>query len=214
MKSSHVSTVLVACLGALLAQPARAQLSPSGGKGSGGTHLSLRPQIGFYIPTENLVELTQDGDVGKLEAGPSFGAAIALRFGSHLGIEVSGAYVPTTFRMGSEGSLEKQDAKLFLGNGLVVFDFLPPSFPLRLFVDGGVGVISHGGVAFTSQSKTNDVAGVGGAGVGLRLGGLQIVAGTDLFRYKASYAGGQQTASELTQTDFALKLGLGFGMGR
>ena len=39
--------------------------------------LSLSPQIGFYIPTENLYRLTSTGTSGddfKLEAGPSFGA--------------------------------------------------------------------------------------------------------------------------------------------
>jgi hypothetical protein len=178
----------------------------------GGMRLFLRPQIGFYIPTENLVEVSQSGEVGKLEAGPSFGGAVGIRFGSHFGLEANGAYVPTTFKMGPEGSLEKQDAKLFLGSALARFDVVPPSSPLILFVNGGVGVVSHGGVAFTSQSKTNDVSGVFGAGAGIRLGGLALVVGADLFRYTAHYEGSQQTAGELKQLDFALKLGLGFGM--
>ena len=204
-------------VGGLLSVPVHDALAqygmPGGGGRGGGTRLSLRPQIGFYIPTENLVELSQTGDAGKLEAGPSFGAAIALRFSSHLGIEINGAYVPTTFKVGPAGSLEKQDAKLFLGSGLIVVDVLPASSPLRLFVDGGAGVLSRGGVAFTSQSEKTDVTGVLGAGVGIRLGGLQVIAGTDLYRYKATYEGSGQTTSELTQTDFALKLGLGFGLG-
>jgi hypothetical protein len=173
--------------------------------------ISLRPQIGFYIPTENLVELSQGGDVGKLEAGPSFGAALGLRFGSRFGIEANGAYVPTTFRLGSGSSVQKEDAKLFLGSALATFHVLPPSSPLILYVNGGVGVISHGGVAFTSEAETTDLTGVFGAGAGIRLGGLALIAGADLYRYSANYQGTQQSASELKQLDFALKLGLGFG---
>lgn len=173
--------------------------------------LSLRPQIGFYIPTENLLEVSQTGEVGKLEAGPSFGAALGLRFGSHFGIEANGAYVPTTFKRGTGGSLEKQDAKLFLGSALLTFHVLPRSSPLILYVDGGVGVISQGGVAFTAASEKTNLSGVFGVGAGLRLGGLQLIAGADLYRYSAKFEGSTQTEGSLKQLDFALKLGLGFG---
>lgn len=175
--------------------------------------LSLRPQIGFYIPTENLLEVSQTGEVGKLEAGPSFGAALGLRFGSHFGIEANGAYVPTTFSRGTDG-LEKHDAKLFLGSALLTFHVLPPSSPLILFVNGGLGVISHGGVAFTSAADKTDLSGVAGAGAGLRLGGLQLIAGVDLYRYSAKFEGSTQTEGSLKQLDFALKFGLGFGGAR
>lgn len=175
--------------------------------------LSLRPQIGIYIPTKDLVGVSQGGDVAKLEAGPSLGAAIAVRFGSHLGIEVTGAYVPTTFSLDDGNQIQKQDAKLFLGDATAVLYVLPPSSMLSLWVRGGVGVVSHGGVAFTSQAETSDISGVGGAGAGIRLGGIMLTAGADLFRYTATYTGAQQTTSEVKQLDFQLKLGLGFGGG-
>jgi hypothetical protein len=178
-----------------------------------GQRLSLRPQIGIYVPTKDLVVLSQSGDVSKLQAGPSFGAALGLRFGSHLGIEATGTYVPTTFSQGTGGSFVKQDAKLFLGNAQVVFHVLPPSSMLSLFVSGGAGVVSHGGIAFTSQAKTSNVSGVAGAGAGIRIGGINLVAGADFFRYTASYTGTQQTTSEVKQLDIQLRLGLGFGMG-
>lgn len=191
----------VAVLGALFALSGAASAQ----------RMSLRPQIGFYIPTENLLEVSQTGEIGKLEAGPSFGAALGLRFGSHLGIEANGAYVPTTFKRGTGGTFEKNDAKLFLGSALATFNVLPPSSPLILFVNGGVGVISHGGVAFTSAADKTDLSGVFGAGAGIRLGGLQLIAGADLYRYSAKFEGSTQTEGKLKQLDFALKLGLGFG---
>jgi outer membrane protein with beta-barrel domain len=197
------TSLTFAVVGALAALPGRADAQ----------RLSLRPQIGIYVPTADLVTLSQTGDVAKLQAGPSFGAALGLRFGSHLGIELTGTYVPTTFSQGTGGSFAKQDAKLFLGNAQVVFHVLPPSSMLSLFVSGGAGVVSHGGVAFTSQAKTSDISGVAGAGAGIRIGGINLVAGADLFRYTTSYTGTQQTTSEVKQLDVQLRLGLGFGMG-
>lgn len=174
--------------------------------------LSLRPQIGIYIPTKDLVAVSQGGAVGKIEAGPSFGAAIALRFGSHFGIEASGAYVPTTFSLDAGNQVQKQDAKLFLGDATAVLYVLPPSSILSLWLRGGVGVVSHGGVAFTSAEDKRDISGVGGAGAGIRLGGIMLTAGADLFSYKASFDESPQTSSsELRQLDIQVKFGFGFG---
>jgi hypothetical protein len=122
--------------------------------------LSLRPQIGFYIPTDDMIAVSQGGSVGKIEAGPSFGLALGLRFGSRFGIEASGAYVPTTFSLGAAGAVNEQDARLFLGNALAVLHLLPATSPISFSLNGGVGVISRGGVAFTSDAKTSDLAGV------------------------------------------------------
>lgn len=175
--------------------------------------LSLRPQIGVYIPTDNLVELGQTGTVGKLEAGLSFGGAIGLGFGSRFGIEVTGTYVPTTFTISGAGPPQEQDARLFLGNALAVFYLLPASGPVSLYLSGGAGVVSRGGIAFTSEAETSDVTGVLGAGAGISLGGLTLVAGADLFRYTATYTGNQSTASEAKQLDIQIRVGFGFPLG-
>jgi hypothetical protein len=177
-------------------------------------HFSLAPQIGFYIPTDNLTEVLASGDAGKLEAGPSFGARIGLWFGKRFGIEASGAYIPTTFTLPvTGGNIETHDAKLFNGSGQAVFYILPATGVLSLYVSGGVGVISRGGIAFTSEAQNTDVSGVLGAGAGFRLGGVTLTAGVDLFSYKAEYAGSDQTSSELQQHDIHLKLGLGIPFG-
>jgi len=176
--------------------------------------LSLRPQIGIYIPTEDLVSVSQTGEVGKLKAGPSLGAALGLRFGNHLGIEATGAYVPTTFSLDANNQVQKENVKLFLGDATLVFHVFPPTSMLALWLRGGVGVVSRGGIAFTSDAKTSDVSGVGGVGAGIRLGGIMLTAGADVFRYTASFTGAQQTTSEVKQLDIQLKFGLGFGGGR
>jgi len=178
-----------------------------------GQGLSFAPQIGFYIPTQNLYELA-GGDAYKLEAGPSFGARLGYWFGNRFGIEATGAYIPTTFVLASGSStVQSQDAKLFNGSGQAVFYLLPRTSPLSLYLSGGVGVVSRGGVAFTDDAETTDVTGVVGAGAGISLGGMALTVGADLFAYSAAYAGSAQTSESLTQRDVQLKLGLGIPFG-
>lgn len=178
------------------------------------TRLSFAPQIGFYIPTERLQSVATTGVVDSLEAGISYGARIGATFGKHLGISFSGNYVPTTYQVGTGSNFEKRDAKLFTGAGQLIVFILPITSPLTLFLNGGVGVISRGGVAFTNASKTNYVTGVFGAGAGLRLGGIGLSLGADLYNYNAEYLGTTQTSSKLKQKDVHLKFGIGVPFGQ
>lgn len=177
---------------------------------------SFAPQIGFYIPTEQLVQGVQgEGfDAAELEAGPSFGARLGLWFGDRFGIDVSGNYVPTTFKFTDDGSnVASQDAKLFNGAAQAVFFILPRTSPIALYLNGGVGVVSRGGVAFTNAANKTDVAGVFGGGAGIRLGGLALTVGADLFAYTAKVEQGVTTESSFKQKDVQLKLGLGIPFG-
>ena len=170
--------------------------------------LSLAPEIGFYIPTEKLVDAA-NGTVGELEAGPSFGLRLGLSLGSRVAVSVGGSYVPTTFAFQPGGGApESRDARLFNGSGQLVVFLLPPASPLSVFLNGGVGVVSRGGVAFTDDSETSDVSGVFGGGIALTLGGMGVMAGADLFTYNAQYTGSTQVESELRQLDIQLRLGL------
>ena len=170
---------------------------------------SLSPEIGFYIPTEKLIDAA-GGEVGEIEAGPSFGLRLGLALGDRIAISVGGAYVPTTFAFSPDGGdPEQRDARLFNGVGQVILYLIPPSSPLALFVNGGVGVISRGGVAFTDQAETSDVSAVFGGGATLRLAGISLTAGADVFSYTAQYTGTSAVASEHKQLDVQLRLGLG-----
>lgn len=175
--------------------------------------VSFAPQIGIYVPTQKLSELASGGDVSQLEAGPMFGARLGLRFGRRLGIAATGAYIPTTFSLSSDNTVTKNDAKLFTGSGQVVFFLLPPRSLLSLFLSGGVGVVSRGGVAFTNASKKTDVSGVFGAGAGINLGLIALTVGADLFAYSAEPEGSTQTSDKLRQRDIHLKLGFGIPFG-
>lgn len=176
--------------------------------------LSLAPEIGFYVPTEKLVDAA-NGTVGELEAGPSFGLRLGVSLGRRLGLSLGGSYVPTTFAIRPDGGpLESRDARLFNGAGQLVLYVLPPTSALSVFVNAGAGVVSRGGVAFTDDAETSDVTGVAGAGAAIRLGGVTLTAGADLYSYTAQYHGAAVVASELRQLDVQLRLGLGlFGNG-
>lgn len=176
-------------------------------------NFSISPEIGFYIPTENLVEIA-NGTAGELEAGPSFGLRLGMGLGRRVSLSVGGAYVPTTFAVSqSGGPVTERDARLFTGAGMLVLYLIPPSSPLSIFLNGGVGVVSRGGVAFTDDAENTDVSGVFGGGASVRVGGLAITAGADAYSYKAKYQGTTATESELTQLDINLRLGLGVPFG-
>ena len=174
--------------------------------------LSLSPEIGFYIPTEKLTQLTPGGDFSELEAGLAFGARVGIWFSRRLGVSLSGSYVPSTYKFSSGSTITKQDAKLFLGSGQVVFFLLPRTSFFTLFLNGGVGVISHGGVAFTGASDKNDVSGVFGGGAAIQLGGLALNAGVELFNY-SSTPPSTSTAEAQKQRDIHVKLGFGIPFG-
>ena len=200
------TTLLAAVVGgiAMFPGPAAAQ------------HFSFAPEIGFYIPTQKLSKLVQGGDFSQIEAGPSFGARLGLLFGSRVGLEVSGAYIPTTYSLSSNNTITKNDAKLFNGSGQLVFFLLPARSFLSLYLNGGVGVMSRGGVAFTSAATKTNVTPVFGGGAGIHLGPIAVTAGADVFAYKAGFDGSSQASEKVNQRDIHLKLGFGmpFGVNR
>ncbi|MBM4188294.1 MAG: hypothetical protein FJ206_13410 [Gemmatimonadetes bacterium] len=176
----------------------------------------LTPEIGIYVPTERLYALAsgQTASTGfEIEAGPSFGARLAVGLGSRFAIEIGGGYVPTTFSFGGGSALTQRDVKLFLGTGQGVLYLLPPTGLLSLFASGGVAVVSRGGLAFTNEAKNTSIGGVVGLGAGLRLGPLGVTIGADLLGYRADYQGSQAVSQESTQRDVRLKLGFGIPFG-
>jgi len=127
---------------------------------------------------------------------------------------VSGAYVPTTYTLGSTGNgLQSRDAKLFTGAAQLMVFLLPVRSPVTLFVSGGVGVINRGGAAFASAPKTRYISPVAGAGAGVRLGGIGLSASAEYYPYNADYIGTTVNTNKLKQKDIQLKFGFGVPFG-
>ena len=174
--------------------------------------LSLSPEIGFYVPTEKLTKLSSGSDFSEIEAGFAFGGRLGLWFGNRIGFEASGSYVPSTYKLTSGNDIQKQDAKLFLGSGQVIVFLLPRTSFFTVYLNGGVGVISHGGVAFTNAADKTDVSPVFGGGAGIRLGPIGLTAGAELFPYSTSY-NTTPGAESIKQKDLHFKLGFGIPFG-
>lgn len=178
-----------------------------------GQRLSLTPQIGFYVPTEKLAKLASGGSTSEIEAGPSFGARLGLWFGSRVGLETSGSYVPTTFKLaGGTSELVSERARLFVGSSQLVVFLLPRTGLLTLWVGGGVGVVSRGGVAFTGAADRTDVGGTLGGGAGINLGSLALNLSADVLGYSAGHSSGLPETT-IRQRDVHLKLGFGIPVG-
>jgi len=178
--------------------------------------LSFTPEIGFYVPTDKFVSgiVGEPFDAAELTAGPSFGARMGLWFGDRFGVDVSANYVPTTFKVLSGSSeLASENASLWNGAAQAVFYIVPRTSPVSFHVNGGIGLVSRGGAAFELATDKSDVAGVFGAGVGVRLGGMQLNVGADLYAYTAKIEDGIATESSFQQKDIQLKLGLGIQFG-
>lgn len=176
--------------------------------------LSFSPELGFYIPTEKLSKLSSNpSDFTEMEAGLSFGARIGLWFGSRVGFEASGAYVPGTYKLTSDNDITKQDAKIFLGSGQVIVFLLPRTSILTLYLNGGLGVVNRGGAAYSTATKKTDLSGVFGGGAGIRLGPIGLTAGAELFNYSTASSASTQTSESVAQRDVRLKLGFGIPFG-
>ena len=178
--------------------------------------LSFTPQIGFYVPTDQLVSgiSGQPFDAAEIKAGPSFGARLGLWFGDRFGVDVSGNYVPTTFSVLDGGSeIASENAQLWNGAAQAVVYILPRTSPVSLHLNGGVGLVTRGGAAFSEMNDKSDIAGVFGAGVGIRLGGMQLNVGADLYTYTTKVDEVTTGETSFKQNDIQLKLGLGIPFG-
>jgi len=174
--------------------------------------LTLTPQLGLHLPTRDLEALALGGDTPRLRVGPALGASLGLWFGSRLGMNLTGSYVPTALEHDGTGTREAEDAELIIGSAQVVLFLLPPGAPVSAHVSGGMGLVGRGGVAFLNATDTSDLAGAFGAGVGLRVGGLSLQLGAELMSYTVRAVPGLGTADS-SQLDLQLKLGLGIPVG-
>lgn len=184
-------------------------------------HLSLSPNIGLYIPTQEIVQQviagTNTGELRKQEVGLTLGGRMALWFGDRIGIEATGSYAPSRLRRTLAGTQTTTDANLFTGTGRITVNVLPPRFPLVLAFSGGGALINRGGAAYAGVADKTDFGFSGGVSFGFRLGSLlSLVLSADNFIYKPKFALPGLPAPP-SQHDINLSFGLGLmgmGMGR
>jgi hypothetical protein len=177
---------------------------------------SIAPEIGVYIPTTPLVTAALGGnpnDISELrqEIALSVGGRMAIGFG-RFGIEVSGAYTPSSVTLSSSGIDTTANANLITGTGQVWLQVLPQSSLLSLGLSGGLSVTSRGGEAFAGVSNTTDLGGVLGVSLGMRLGPvihLMVTAEDYIYNLDPALLGLPPGTESSTQHDIHLNFGIG-----
>ncbi len=179
---------------------------------------SIAPEIGVYVPTQPLVTAALQGNPGEIgqlkqEIALSIGGRMSIGFG-RFGIEVSGAYTPSSVVLSSSGvSLPDTSlsANLITGTGQLWVQVLPASSPLSLGLSGGLSLTSRGGEAYAGASNTPDLGGVLGISLGVRLGPvihLMVTAEDYIYNLDPALVG--LPGAELkTQHDIHLNFGIG-----
>ncbi len=177
---------------------------------------SIAPEIGVYVPTTPLVTAALQGNPGqfaelKQEIALSIGGRMAIGFG-RFGVEVSGAYMPSSLTLSAAGIDTTANANLVTGTGQLWVQVLPASSPLSIGLSGGLSLTSRGGDAYAGASNTTDLGGVFGLSLGLRLGPivhLTVTAEDYIYNLDPALVGLPPGTQSKTQHAVHLNFGIG-----
>ena len=183
--------------------------------------VSFSPTIGVYVPTTELINAA-NGQKFKQEIGLSLGARLGLLFGQRFSISVTGNYVPSNLHVTfANDSIAKSKVNLWFGSGRAGFFLIPPTKPIYAQINGGVALVGRGADPDQGTKSTNDIGGVVGALVGVRLGSvLSIYVAADDYIYhpkvfaNAGTTGGTGETTLKSQNDIHLSLGFGIPLNR
>ena len=94
-------------------------------------------------------------------------------FGQRFSISVTGNYVPSNLHVTfANDSIAKSKVNLWFGSGRAGFFLIPPTKPIYAQVNGGVALVGRSADPDQGTKSTNDIGGVVGALVGVRLGSV------------------------------------------
>ncbi|HUG27469.1 MAG TPA: hypothetical protein VMK53_04165 [Gemmatimonadales bacterium] len=175
--------------------------------------VSVTPLIGVYAPTENLYESKPGQSSGtetyKLDSGTSYGGAVGLWISPRVGFTLSGTVVPTSLRRARRSGAELTEAKLTQASMQAVFLLASETAIFVPYINGGFGMVSRGGDAFSASAETSSLTGIFGAGTAVRLGMLSLSVGAEVIDYSATYDLTGGPARQFTQRDVQFRVGLG-----
>jgi len=180
---------------------------------------SIAPELGVYMPTQPMLSAVVGGQTPqtaefKQEISLSIGGRMALGFGERFGVEISGAYMPSSVTLSASGvSVDTTlAANLITGTGQVWFQVMPSSSPVSLGLSGGLSVTSRGGEAFSGAGDTTELGGVLGVSLGLRVGPfihLMVTAEDYIYNLDPDLVGLPAGTTSPTQHDVHLNFGVG-----
>ncbi len=173
--------------------------------------ISLVPDIGVYIPTQDLIDVANGGTLQQ-QISLSVGGKLDIWFGSRVGIQATGTYAPSQLSLTvSELGVApvQEDANIFMGSGRLMLYLIPPTSPVSFLINGGVGMVSRSGAAYATLDDKTDIGGTVGATIGFHLGRIvQLRLSGEGYIYNPSFY--DQTEVEgRTQKDINLSFGFG-----
>lgn len=143
----------------------RLQITPFGG---GGASLTDLPAT-YRIERDDGSWLQLEGS--ELDAAPVLGGSVGVRWGRHLGVEGSLAYLPAELSTSIDGQAMDTDLDLFLLSGNVSWFFPVPSRWVEPFVTAGAGAKVYDYDLADTETHTDFSVNLG-TGVAFRLSPL------------------------------------------
>jgi hypothetical protein len=141
------------------------------------TQLEVAPYVGVYLPTNSLAS-SVDGTV-KQQSSVTLGMRVTRWWPGRRGFEVSVGYAPSSVMPSMGTSLP---AHVLTVSAKVLWRVTPPASRAGLHVGGGVGIVGHGGPAYSEASFLGSRASFGGAAV---VGGVVKLASLLQWRFDA-----------------------------
>ncbi|UCG86999.1 MAG: hypothetical protein JSW71_00165 [Gemmatimonadota bacterium] len=176
-----------------------------------GQRIALIPDIGVYIPTQELINVV-DGGTLQQQISLSVGGKLDIWFGNRVGIQATGSYAPSQLSLTvSEFGVSpvQEDANIFMGSGRLMVYLIPPTSPVSFLINGGVGLVNRSGEAYADLDDQTDVGGTVGATIGFHLGRLiQLRLSGESYIYNPSFYD-QTEFQGSTQNDINLSFGFG-----
>ncbi len=124
-------------------------------------------------------------------------------------------YVPSDLKLDlATGQQVKDKANLLFGSARATLYVVPVTSPVWLSVNGGGSYIRRSGAAYEGASDKDDIGGVVGATLGLRLGSLlSFYVAADDYIYGTRIDQTTLQADTKTQNDVHLAVGFGLPVG-
>jgi hypothetical protein len=178
-------------------------------------HVTLSPTVGAYIPTTELLKAA-NGDAFKQQVGLAVGGRLGVNLSPRFGILTTVTYVPSDLQVDlATGQQVKNNANLLFGSARATFYVLPVTSPVWLSLNGGGSYVRRSGTAYQGAADKDDIGGVVGTTLGVRLGGmLSFYVAADDYIYGTRIDQTTLAADKKTQNDVQLALGFGLPVGR
>ncbi len=177
--------------------------------------IEIEPYVGIFVPLSDLVDEESTGVrfVASQNEAFALGGRAMLALGGAMGFEGNFLYAWSdvdTISSGTGGGSET--AYTWAADARLHYTLLPGKVSLHF--TGGAAIVGHGGDAWQDVVDGDwNVAGVGGVGVKLGLGGLSLRGDADVYIYSAELTVRNQQGQDVTfgsevQADLVISAGL------